>query len=436
MPKTPVHPPGATLHLGGDAHAHPDAGGRLTPVGEVRNYPGNPRRSDQDAITASVRDLGLYRPVIVQASTGHVLAGNHLFRALLALGATQVPVAPLDVDDTRAAAIVARDNVTSTRGGFDDVELLALLADADVRALSGYADEEYAALLAAQTPPPPPSDVDPDDVPEDLAAPAVRITAPGDVWHLGPHRLLCGDATDKAAVTALCEGYDPARTVLLTDPPYCSGGFQESGKSVGSIGTVHKVNGKRVAPPTIRNDKLSTRGYMALMTAMMQAAPAEQGYLFTDWKMWTYLFDVVESQGHRVRSLLVWDKGSPALGAGWRAQHELVMFASRGSWRFQTKGVPAVGNVLTHKRTGNPLHPTQKPVDLIRRIMTVMKGADLFYDPFGGSGSTMIAAEDQDVPSRLVELDEGYCDVICRRYQHHTGTLPVRNGEAVDFLAG
>lgn len=434
MPNTTAHPPGASLHLGGDAHAHPEVGGVLRPVGEVRNYPGNPRRSDQDAITSSVRDLGLYRPVIVQASTGHVLAGNHLFRGLQALGATQIPVTVLDVDDTRAAAIVARDNITSTRGGFDDTELLALLADDDVRDLSGYDDDEYAALLAASTPPPPPSDVDPDEVPEDLAAPAPRISQPGDVWHLGPHRLLCGDATDKAAVAALCEGYDPQRTVLLTDPPYCSGGFQESGKSVGSIGTVRTVNGKRVATPTIRNDKLSTRGYQALLTSAVQAAPAECAYLFTDWKMWSYLFDVVEAQGHRVRSMIVWDKGSPALGAGWRGQHELLMFASRGSWRFKTKGVPAVGNVLTHKRTGNPLHPTQKPVDLIRRIMVVMKGADLFYDPFGGSGTTLIAAHEEGVPARLVELDEGYCDVICRRYQHHTGTLPVRNGEPVDFL--
>lgn len=426
-------PAPTVVALGGEARAAAALEGLLVPIDSVTGWPGNPRRHDQEAITASVREHGLYAAVVVQTSTSRVLVGHGRLQALRDLGAEQVPVIAHDVDDTRAAAIVARDNLTSARGSIDDDDLAALLADDEVLELSGYTVEERDELLADDDPEPP-SEKDPDAVPPELAEPRPIITEVGDVWELGPHRLLCGDATDRDAVAALCAGLDPDRTVLLTDPPYCSGGFQESGKSVGSIGTVRKVNGKRIATPTIRNDKLSTRGYQALMTAMLQAAPVEQGYLFTDWKMWTYLFDVVESQGHRVRQLLVWDKGSPALGAGWRAQHELVMFASRGSWKFQTKGTPAVGNVLTHKRTGNPLHPTQKPVDLIERIMTVMKGAEAFYDPFGGSGSTLIAGELHGKPVRLVELDEGYCDVICRRYQHHTGKLPVRNGVPVDFL--
>lgn len=158
---TQQHPPGATLHLGGDAWAHPDLKRQLViHTGEhagtddtrvpLTTYPGNPRRGDQDAITASIRELGLYRAIIVQRNTGHVLAGNHTLRALLDLGAERVPVTWVDVDDTRAAAIVARDNHTSELGSYDDAELLALLTShEDVLALSGYADDDLEALRRA-----------------------------------------------------------------------------------------------------------------------------------------------------------------------------------------------------------------------------------------------------------------------------------------------
>ena len=101
---TTPHPPGATLHLGGEAWAHPSLADRLVPIEDAIPYPGNPRRGDQDAITASIRDLGLYTGVVLQRSTGHILVGNHRRHALIALGAAQIPVDYLDVDDPRAAA--------------------------------------------------------------------------------------------------------------------------------------------------------------------------------------------------------------------------------------------------------------------------------------------------------------------------------------------
>lgn len=150
-PDVAPQPPGATLHLGGDAWAHPSLDGRdLVPIDTITPYPGNPRRGDQDAITSSIRDLGLYAGVVVQRATGHILVGNHRRHALVALGAERIPVTYVDVDDTRAAAIVARDNRTSDLGGYDDAELLALLTeDPDVLALSGYDDDDTAALMRA-----------------------------------------------------------------------------------------------------------------------------------------------------------------------------------------------------------------------------------------------------------------------------------------------
>ena len=143
-------PPGADLHLGGDAYAHPSLESRLVPITDVTPYPGNPRRGDQDAITASIRDLGMYAGVVVQRSTGHIVVGNHRRHALVALGANRIPVDYLDVDDTRAAAIVARDNRTSDQGGYSDEDLLALLtSEGDVLALSGYEDADLDVIRRA-----------------------------------------------------------------------------------------------------------------------------------------------------------------------------------------------------------------------------------------------------------------------------------------------
>lgn len=195
------HPPGATLHLGGDAYAHPDLETALAPVAELHPYPGNPRRGDQAAITRSIRELGLYRTVIAQSSTHHVLAGNHTLRALRDLGAEHVPVTWVDVDDTRAAAIVARDNLTSDLGAYDEAELGALLSGlGDELPLSGY-DDGYLAQLLNQ-------DEDPGDeeegdtsgraltTGEELSVADVTWGEPshrvhhGEVWKLGHHTLV------------------------------------------------------------------------------------------------------------------------------------------------------------------------------------------------------------------------------------------------------
>lgn len=152
MTDTQEHPDGATLHLGGDAWASPDLEPLLVPIDTVTLYPDNPRRGDQDAITSSIRDHGLYAGVVTQTATTHVLVGNHRLRALHTLGATRVPATLMDVDDTRARAIVARDNLTSDRGGYDLTEQLALLEALkaeDALLGSGYVEEDLDDLRRA-----------------------------------------------------------------------------------------------------------------------------------------------------------------------------------------------------------------------------------------------------------------------------------------------
>lgn len=147
--------------------------------------------------------------------------------------------------------------------------------------------------------------------------------------------------------------------------------------------------------------------------------------MFTDWRMWVNLFDVVESSGYGVRNMIVWDKGSAGMGQGWRMQHELVMAAltSRAP-RFDPR--VSQGNVIQSARTGNPLHPTQKPVDLLEKIIRVSNWAKVIADPFGGSGSTVIAAEQTGVACRAMELTPRFCQVTIDRWEGITNEKAVK----------
>jgi DNA modification methylase len=135
-----------------------------------------------------------------------------------------------------------------------------------------------------------------------------------------------------------------------------------------------------------------------------------------------------------VRSMIVWDKGTPGMGRGWRSQHELVMWGSKQTPPFD-KHMAGHGNVIQAQRTGNDLHTTQKPVDLIVELLGVTEFARVVYDPFAGSGTTLVACEQVGRTAKLCELDLAYCDVICHRYQQLTGVKPTRGGVPHDFLS-
>lgn len=125
-----------------------------------------------------------------------------------------------------------------------------------------------------------------------------------------------------------------------------------------------------------------------------------------------------------VRGMIVWDKKSPGLGAGWRAQHELIMFAHRTKPKFDKH--KSYGNVIECSRSGNELHPTQKPVELLEKLLDNTDWAHGVYDPFGGSGTTLAACEAHGQPSYLMELTPAYTDVIVKRYISITGKNNVR----------
>ena len=241
--------------------------------------------------------------------------------------------------------------------------------------------------------------------------PKRAITRRGDVWTLGDSRLVCGDCTTATAWGKLMIGQDQLKTVLLTDPPYCSGGFQEAGRAAGSVG--------RRGDARVANDTLSTRGYTSLIKTMLGHCPAGLVYLFTDWRQWVNLFDTVEASGFGVRAMVVWDKGTPGMGRGWRSQHELIMCGSRVAMPFDPKR--AQGNVLDCKRVQHVHHATEKPVQLMAAILAVTDILPVALDPFAGSGTVLLAAHQLDRPCLSIELDPKYCDVIIERWQNLTG---------------
>lgn len=193
---------------------------------------------------------------------------------------------------------------------------------------------------------------------------------------------------------------------ILTDPPYSSGGFQETGKTTGSIGTRQG--------DTIALDNLSTRGYMRLIGAVMRRLRfAEEVFVFTDWKMWTHTTDAIEEGGFRVRNMLVWDKEQMGMGMPWRNQHELIAFGKRTGASLMSG---RYGNVLKAKRTGNLNHPTEKPVSLLTMLMDNSE-SECWIDPFMGSGTTGVAAVQMGRSFIGCEIDPRHFDTACKRIE-------------------
>lgn len=404
------------------------------PASDLIPWADNPNQHDAEQVEElrqSIRSNGFGRTVVAHWPSRRMIAGHGTLLAVLAevrddeawqlAGAPSPGLIPVrfrhEPWEEFAESLALADNKTAERSQVDDQVLQPVLARIEARRAAGgrvgfhgYRVAEVTRHLRRHRRPVPPDQVQ-DPGPSKL--PKRAKSRRGEVYELGPHRLVCGDSTDEQAQTKLFGGLLP--DVVLTDPPYCSGGFQESGKAAGSVGT----RGDEM----IARDTLSTRGYQALMRRVLTLTPAGVVYVFTDWRMWVNLWDIVEACGYGVRNMVVWDKGTPGMGVGWRHQHELIMAAVAVKAPFDPKlaqgnvlDVDAEGLLLKAKRTGNRLHATEKPVDLCRVVLEVTDLCQVVHDPFAGSGPTLIAAAQTGRVWRGMELSPGYCDVTRRRW--------------------
>lgn len=421
--------------------------GRLS-VADLTPFVGNPRRGNIDVIAESLAASGQYRPIVVNEGTltgrrHEVLAGNHTLHAAKKLGWGEIDVWLVDVDDEGAKRIVAADNRTADLGEYDDADLFRLLDSLDDLAGTGYRDSELEAMRRDLFPDEPLTD--PDDVPD---RPADPISEVGQVWQLGAHRLLVGDSTDADLVLARLFG-DERADCVWTDPPY----------------GVNYVGGTKDAL-TIQND--GAQGLAALLGAAFEvvAAVARPGapiyVAHADTERVTFETAMREA-GLLIRQNLVWVKNTLVMGrSDYHYQHEPILtaeapapeadagpdhepvlygFAPGGEGRLGRGGVRWFGDnkqttVFAYKKPArNGQHPTMKPVGLIAAMLAnSCPPRGLVFDPFSGSGSTLIAAHGRGAQARCVELDPRYADVIIRRFEQHTGVVPTLGGREVSFL--
>lgn len=422
----------------------------LVDVDHLAPHPENPRRGDLEVISGSIRDNGFFGAIIAQRTTGHVLVGNHRLVAAREQGARVLPVLWVDVDDEAALRIMLVENRANDLAGYDDqalAEVLELLAHTDHGfAGTGFSDSIAAEILAAAVVPPQLND--PDDVP-DLPDEKSTVTQDGYVWILGNHRLVCGSATDLEVVRTALAGR--AAQMVFTDPPY---GVAYEG------GTADKLT---IANDDLAAEHLETELLVPAFGVMAEVlAPGAAFYICSPSGVLEATFRrALERAGLGLRQQLVWIKDRFVLGrSDYHGQHETMLYGWQlgGEPLTPPHFAPEHDTLLYGWKAGDAhtweggrkqstvwefprphrsaVHPTMKPVGLVRRaIENNTRPGGLVLDSFGGSGSTLIACSDANRVAAIVELDPRYVDVICRRYQEHTGVLPVHEatGDAVDF---
>jgi len=392
------------------------------PLERLVEYERNPRKNDHAVAqtAAAIAQFGFRVPILAK-SDGLIVDGHLRLKAARQLGLATVPVLLADdLTDAQIKAFRLSVNKIADLALWD--EALLALELADLQALDfdmstiGFSAEELAALV--------PQDraglTDEDAVPEVRPDPVTRAD---DIWLLGNHRLMCGDATQAEALTRLCAG--ASVDLLLTDPPY----NVAYGGEKGNAANKNKVDGAKRNTQTILNDDMSDAAFRTFLTAAFGAAAAvmKPGAVFYIWHSDTESYNfrgACKDAGLSVRQCLIWKKSSLVMGRqDYQWKHEPCLYGWKEGaahlWATDRKQT----TVLEFDRPSKSLeHPTMKPVALFEyQMLNNTKGADVVLDPFGGSGTTLLACEKHHRHARLMELDAKYCDVIVRRWQEFTG---------------
>jgi DNA modification methylase len=385
-------------------------------VGSLRPHESNPRSITKQRLEALKADLDAdpemlrARPLIVLPD-GRVIAGNQRLRAIQELGWESVPVVYADLDEGRAREWALRDN--NAYGQWDEqalAEYLQEMVDAGAElARTGFTDRELEQYLRHASGY---ELVDPELPP----LPEEPESELGEVYELGEHRLLCGDATDPEQIAALLQ--DESADLLWTDPPY---GVSYADKNE-FLNAIDK--GNRVQKP-IEHDHGSPEEmavfWRTAFTAVRPVMRPGACYYVTGPQggdLLLHLLSALRDSGFPLRHMLVWAKNQHVLGrSDYHYQHEPVIYG----WVEGTHQFYGVAGETSLWQVDRPreskLHPTMKPVELVARaVRNSSQRGEVVLDPFAGAGSTLIAAEQLGRRAFLVEIDPAYCDVIRQRY--------------------
>jgi DNA modification methylase len=396
------------------------------PIERLLPYAANARtHSDSQIaqIAASIAEFGFNVPCLVD-ERGVLIAGHGRLLAARKLGLTEAPVIRLDhLADAQARAFRIADNRIALNAGWDDALLAAELGrlkeDGVSLDLLGFGEDELDQLLSGLDENAGDESSDEDEVPE---APADPITRSGDLWVLGGHRLLCGDSTVATDVERLLAGAKPH--LLISDPPY-GVDYDPGWRLEAGISATKRMG-------VANDDRADWREAWSLF-------PGEVAYV---WHAGLHARTVAESLevcGFQIRSQIVWVKPRLVLSRGhYHWQHEPCWYAVKdggtGHWQGARDQVTvwAIGNAEEDAAT---VHGTQKPVEAMRRpMLNNSKKGDAVYEPFAGSGSTIIAAESTERQCLAMEIEPRYCDVTIERWQQLTGATARLDGDGMTFM--
>ncbi len=388
----------------------------------------------------SINTFGFTNPILIDGSNS-ILAGHGRVEAAKLLGYTEVPALRFDhMTDEEKRAYVIADNKLALNAGWDDdllaAELGALLESPDLSfdiGVIGFSIPEIDNLIEASEPEEP---NDPSD--DNLDAPAQQWARPGDIWQLGRHRLICGDALDPRTAELLMDG-KKARMVF-SDPPY-------NVPIEGHVGNSGKIKHREFS---MASGEMSSPEFTRFLSAAFRnmVDHSEDGaihFISMDWRHMTEIMAAGQSAYHELKNLIIWVKDNGGMGTFYRSRHELVFAFKVGSGphinsfelgqhgRYRTNVWEYAG--VNTRRAGRMdelrLHPTVKPVAMIADAIRDVSGrGDIVLDLFGGSGSTLIAAEKTGRVCYMSEIDPIYCDRILARWETYA------KDNAVHLLCG
>lgn len=401
----------------------------LANIDELIPYARNARTHSPAQITqiaASIKKFGFLAPVVI-AEDNTILCGHGRFYAAQKLGLKKIPcVKESHLTDAQKRAYIIADNKLSINAGWDDellaVELSDLQGEGIDLSITGFDEKELAELFEDKSK----SDVEDDGYDLSAALEKAAFVQRGDVWTVGRHRLMCGDATSADDVSALMSG--KSANLLLTDPPY-------------------GVSFKSSSGLTIQNDSIKNEDFYNFLKSAFSAAVdnLEKGaaaYVFhADTEGLNFRRAFVDT-GFHLAGCCIWVKDSLVLGrSDYQWQHEPVLYGflqnGKHSW-YSDRKQTTIWNFAKPKKNAN--HPTSKPLDLLSYpIQNSSQENAIVLDTFGGSGSTLMACEMTNRICYTMELDEKYASVILRRYVEDTGrpdeVFVERNGEKIQYSA-
>jgi DNA modification methylase len=369
-------------------------------------------------IAGSIREYGFTNPILVDGDNG-IIAGHGRVLAARKLGLASVPVIELaHLSEGQRRAYILADNRLAEAAGWDR-EMLALEA-ADLSELGvdlsplGFEAAEIDALLKTGAPDPR-EEATP-------APPAVPVSRPGDLWRLGRHRLLCGSATEPADVARLLGGVRPH--LMVTDPPY-GVNYDPAWRNQAGLSATQRTG------TVLNDDRADWREAWALF-------PGAAAYIWHGALHATTVADSLTACGFAIRSQIVWAKQRLVLSRGdYHWQHEPCWYAVRENGKAHWNGdrkQSTLWSIPSRDQDATTVHGTQKPVEAMRRPMLNNSApGQPVYEPFSGSGTSIIAAETCGRISLAMELDPAYVDVAVERWQSFTGETAILDGARLAF---